>query len=170
MREVTWTKDQLKDGRGYPLTQSLFLEIMYHPEYSLFTLADDDKEYNGKTYPSLRQYYLEIGDITEYQFATKCLLGWDHWQRLVQNKEIKKEVDKWREELEVAIRSEAISSVMSASMDNFQAAKWLADRGWDKRGAGRPSKAEAEREKKINSRISDELNETIIRMERVANG
>lgn len=45
---------------------------------------------------------------------------------------IRSEVDKWREELEVALRSEGVLSIVTASEENFQAAKWLADKGWSK--------------------------------------
>lgn len=164
---VTWTKDQLKDSRGYPLTQSLFLEINYS-DYAIWTFNDDPKEYNGKTYPSLRQYYLDIADPTEYQFAKQCTLGWDHWQRIVENVMVKKEVEKWREELEVALRSEGILSIIDASESNWQASKWLVDKGWDKNKVGRPSKSEAEREKRIANRVNEEFNADIIRMSNYA--
>ena len=164
--KITWTHDQLRDSRGYPLTQSLFLEINYN-DYAVFTLNDEDKEYNGKTYPSLRKYYLDIADPTEYQFAKQCLLGWDHWKRICDNKDIAKEVDKWRDELEVALRSEGILAIVDATTTeggNFQAAKWLADKGWEKQRVGRPSKADLDREKRINQRVEDGFNADIIRM------
>jgi hypothetical protein len=165
--KVTWGKDQLKDSRGYPLTQSLFLEINYS-DYAIWTFNDDPKEYNGKVYPSLRQYYLDIADPTEYQFAKQCTLGWDHWQRIVENVMVKKEVEKWREELEVALRSEGILSIIDASESNWQASKWLVDKGWDKNKVGRPSKSEAEREKRIATRVNEEFNADIIRMSKYA--
>ena len=164
--KITWTHDQLRDSRGYPLTQSLFLEINYN-DYAVFTLNDEAKEYNGKMYPSLRQYYLDIADPTEYQFAKQCLLGWDHWKRICDNKDIAKEVDKWRDELEVALRSEGILAIVDATTTeggNFQAAKWLADKGWEKQRVGRPSKADLDREKRINQRVEDGFNADIIRM------
>lgn len=165
--KITWTKDQLKDTRGFPLTQSLFLEVNYS-DYAVFTFNDEEKEYNGKKYPSLRQYYLDIADPTEYQFAKQCLLGWDHWMRICENVIVRKEVDKWREELEVALRSEGILSIIDAAENNFQASKWLADKGWHKTGVGRPSKSEAEREKRIASRVNEEFNADIIRMSKYA--
>lgn len=164
--KITWTKDQLKDSRGYPLTQSLFLEINYN-DYAVFTLNDEPKEYNNKTYPSLRQYYLDIADPTEYQFAKTCLLGWDHWKRLCENKDISKEIDKWREELEVALRSEGIRAIVDATAEdggNFQAAKWLADKGWEKQKVGRPTKSDLDREKRISQRVEEGFTADIIRM------
>lgn len=163
--KITWTKDQLKDTRGYPLTQSLFLEIGYS-DYAVFTFNDEEKLYNGKKYPSLREHYLAVADPTEYQFAKQCLLGWDHWQRICENVIVKKEVDKWREELEVALRSEGILSIIDASETNFQASKWLADKGWGERRAGRPLKADTDRDKRIAERINGDFKADIIRMDK----
>jgi hypothetical protein len=164
--KVTWTKDQMRDSRGYPLTQSLFLEINYS-DYAIWTFNDEPKEYNGKIYPSLRQHYLEIADPTEYQFAKQCTLGWDHWQRICENVLVKKEVAKWREELEVALRSEGVMAIIDATAQdggNFQAAKWLTEKGWEKNKVGRPSKAESDRDKRIADRINDDFKADIIRL------
>lgn len=159
-------KSKLKDSLGRPLTQGLFLEMGYDTRYAVFTFNDDDKEYDDNTYISLKKLFLECDDPTEYEFAKKYLLGWKHWVRMNENVILKKEFDVWREEFEIKLRSEAIKSIidMTAEGSNFQAAKWLADRGWDKRGAGRPSKAEFDRQKNIDSRIGDELQADLNRM------
>lgn len=164
--KVTWTKDQMKDSRGYPLTQSLFLEINYS-DYAIWTFNDEPKEYNGKIYPSLRQYYMDIADPTEYQFAKQCTLGWDHWKRLSSSDLVRKEVMQWREELEVALRSEGVMAIIDATAQeggNFQAAKWLTEKGWEKNKVGRPSKAEADKEKRIADRINNDFKADIIRL------
>ena len=150
-------KTLLKDKMGRPLTQSLFLELGYNTEYALYTLG----EYNGKMYPSLKRLYLECGDPTEYEFAKRYLLSYKHWVRLQENKSIIPYIEEWRDELEVAIRSAAIFGIMDqASGENgYQANKWLADRGWIKRAAGRPSKEEKKKDQAIRNRIIDEFNE-----------
>ncbi len=170
MNETPWSKENLLDTMGRPLTQSLFLEFGYNVQYAVFTLNDDDKVYQGKTYHSLKKWYLEIGDPTEYEFAKKCLLGWRHWKRICENALFKPYLEEWRDELEVALRSEGILSVMSQSEDNFQAAKWIADKGWDKKAVGRPSKADKEREASIRDRLGDALEADVIRMEKFTNG
>jgi len=176
--KITWTKDQMKDSRGYPMTQALFLETVYSP-YAIWTFDDEDKEYTfpetndhemaGKTVllKSLRSYFLDIADPTEYQFAKQCTIGWDHWKRLTENKMIRAEVEKWREELEVALRSEGIQAIIDSTAredGNFQAAKWLADKSWQKTGPGRPSKSEVEREKRVAERVNQGFGADIIRM------
>lgn len=167
--KLPYTKEQLKDSLGRPLTQSMFLEIGYVTQYAIFTFNDDDKEYNGKIYPSLKKLYLQIADPTEYEFAKTCLLGWTHWKRLLENKALRPYFEEWREELEVLLRSEGVRAAMdmtSSEGGNFQAAKWMADRGWEKRTPGRPSKHEADRDKRINDRVNNELEDNVLRMEK----
>ena len=158
-------KSVFKDSGGRYLTQSLFLEFQYDPTFAVFTFDGEDKEYNGKHYISLKKLYLAEEDPVEYIFATKHLFDWQHWQRLNENKALRIHFDQWREELELLMRSDAIRSIRDMAADgSYQAAKLLADRGWDKRGAGRPSKAEKERNARINEKIQDEFSADIVRM------
>jgi hypothetical protein len=159
-------KEDLLDSCGRPLTQSLFLELGYS-EYSVYTLKEHDYAYKGKNYPSLKRLYLKEDDVTEYEFATKHLLGWQHWKRLCENKQIRKHIDDWREELELKIRSQAIRDMQglcASENGNFSAAKFLADRGWEKRAPGRPSKIDKEKEDRLADRLSDEFTADIIRL------
>jgi hypothetical protein len=163
-------KTKLRDDRGHPLTQSLFLEIGYNTQFAVYTLKEEDFEYEGKVYPSLKRLYLECEDPTEYNFAKTYLLSWSHWKRLLENKALKKYFDEWRDELEYKLRSQAIRDIIGMSANEsggFQAAKWLADRGWDKRAAGRPSKKEKEAEDNINNRLAEEFKADIVRLKAV---
>lgn len=160
-------KDKLQDTMGRPLTQSLFLELQYS-DYAVYTLKEDDYEYKGKVYPSLKKLYLKEEDPTEYAFATKYLLGWQHWKRLCENKAIAKHIDEWREELELKLRCQAIrdmQNLCASESGNYSAAKFLADRGWEKRGAGRPSKADKERHLRVEERLDQEFGADVARME-----
>lgn len=165
-------KSKLKDGRGHPLTQSLFIEIGYNTEFAVYTLDDEDKDYNGITYPSLKKLYLNHEDPIEYDFANTYLLGWKHWQRLNANKVLRGHFEEWREELELKLRSQGVQDVINliAEDKSFQAAKWLADKGWDKRPAGRPSKAEIEKEKAMQARINNEFADDVARLSLVKGG
>ena len=157
-------KSKMVDGMGRPLTQSLFLELGYD-DLAIYSLKENDCEYNGKTYPAIKLKYLEMGDPTEYTFANEYFLGWKHWMRLCDNKAIRKFIDEWREELEIKLRSQAVRHMIGSAKDgNYQAAKWLADRGWNTRGAGRPTKLEIEKEKKIALAVNDEFSADIIRL------
>ena len=75
-------------------------------------------------------------------------------------------VEQWRMELELKLRSQAVMDIrdLSSGEKGFQAAKWLADRGWDKRTAGRPSNADIERETKIQANIAEEYNADVVRL------
>lgn len=152
-------KEKLVDSMGRPLTQSLFLEIGYS-DYAVYTLKEYDYPYKGKHYPSLKRLFLLEEDPTEYAFAEKHLLGWQHWKRLCENKAIAKHIEEWREELELKIRSQAVRDMMNmcaSESGNYSAAKFLADRGWEKRAAGRPSKAEKDKHLRIEEKIEEEF-------------
>ena len=157
-------KSKLVDTSGRPLTQSLFLELGYS-DYAVYTLKDVDHELNGKKYVSIKRLYLDMEDTTEYEFAKTYLLGWKHWQRLCENKQVLLHITEWREELELKLRARAVKQMMElAGSGSYQAAKWLADRGWDTRGAGRPSNAEKEKQKAIAERVSNEYGADIHRL------
>lgn len=157
-------KSKLCDSTGRPLTQGLFLEIEYG-ENAVYTLKEYDHTWNGQVYPSLKKRYLEMEDVTEYEFATTWLMNWKQWQRLCDNKTIGKHIDEWREELEFKLRSKAAKKMLEqAEGGNFQATKWFLDRGWINRGAGRPSKEEKEKHLAIDNRIQEEYSADIIRL------
>lgn len=160
-------KSKFVDVNGNPLTQGLFLEIGYNTEYAQYTLKDYDHTYNGVVYPSLKKLYLAEEDPTEYIFANKYLLGWQHWERICKNKVLSQYTNQWREELEIKLRAMAVRALRdmcTSENGNFQAAKFLADKGWDKNKVGRPSKAELEKRKAIGERVDNEFSADVRRM------
>lgn len=160
MTESTeWKLDRsrLKDAMGRPLTQSLFLEYQYNDELAVYSLSDEDKVYNDKFFPSLRKRYLHSMDPTEYTFALDHFLSWDQWQRICENQAMATRIAKWREELEVKIRSRAVRNLIALN-ENFSAQKWAADGHWNVK-RGRPTKEEQQRERKIRSRAVEEAAE-----------
>lgn len=154
------------DSEGRPKTQALFYEVRYDSE-ALYSLKEYDLTVGDKIFPSAKRLYLELGDPTEYEFATKYFLGWKHWQRICQNKSISEHVEQWREELDMKLRSEAVRQTMAmAKGGSYQAAKFMIDRGWAKRSAGRPSKEEIERNIKFESTMAAEYSADVIRLQR----
>ena len=152
------------DSKGRYLTQSLFLEIGYNPE-AIYTLKDLDHSLNGKEYLSPKRIYLEMEDVTEYEFANTLFAGWRHWQKICENKALRAHVEEWRAELEYKLRSKAVRSLIGqAAGGSFQASKWLADRGWETRGAGRPTKAEVTKELAFRAKAEDEFTADIVRL------
>lgn len=159
-------KDKLKDKMGRPLTQSLFLECGYNTEFAVYTLGDTDKEYEGKVYPSLKRLFLEEEDVTGYLFANKYLLGWKHWQRLKANQVLLRHIEEWEAEIEIRLKALGIKGIIdvAASDTGFQANRWLAERGWVQRSAGRPSKEELDRSIDEDKRLLDKYSSDIERL------
>lgn len=149
-------KSKFKDKMGRYITQGLFIDHRYDDTYAVYTLEDEDKEYKGKVYPSLKRLYLEMEDPTEYNFANKYLYGWEHWNVLKNNKELYKEIELWEEELEIKMRAKGVMAMIEMTKgSNFNAAKWVADGQWHIK-RGRPSKEEKERERKVRERAMEE--------------
>lgn len=156
-----------KDSMGRWFTKSLFYEPSgYQINDALFTMGDEDKTVKGKKLISLRKRFVDSDDITGYTIAKNFLGGWQHWQAIC-NSTIGPEIEKWKEELEVKLRAMGLKkAIESASSGNFNAARFLTEVGWEKRsGAGRPSKAEVEREKRIQAAYMDSVEGDLRRLE-----
>lgn len=158
------SKRDMVGTNGVPITQSLFLEIGYS-DHAIYTLKDWDYTYKGKLYPSIKRLYLECEDTTEYEFANKHFLGWNHWQRIANNTNVLPHVESWREELELKLRARAARSMIDlANTGSFQATKWMVDKGWEEKKAGRPSKAEREAETRKQKAFEDNFTEDYARL------
>lgn len=147
---------EYKDSMGRYRTQSLFFETnSVASETPVFTLKPQDH----KGYPSMKRLYLEYMDPTEYSFAIEVLGSWEHWLRLTGCDWFQEYITAWRDELDLKLRSEGVKRMRALANDgNKDAAKWLAEKGWNKRsGAGRPSKEEVERERKQQARIASDI-------------
>ena len=161
-------RKQLVDHIGSYRTQSLFLETNQSRLKPIMTLKEIDWEYKGEVLPSLRKVYMELADPEEYTVAIKVLGSWEHWLRLLENKAIMKYLNQYRSELEVKIRSGAVKSlIQTAELDGSKgtaAAKYIAEKGWDKRKAGAPSKVEVKRELAIHANIDSEIEDDLKRI------
>lgn len=148
------------------LLKGLFYEMTLSDKSSVvYTLKDKDHE----GYPSLYRLYMETNDPTEWRFAQEHLDGWEHWEKLCEATWFKPIVARWRRELELRMKSQALSRIMSeaktASKESFQANKYLLEKGWEPKDSqsrrGRPSKDEiAKAAKEIattNSRLEEDF-------------
>jgi hypothetical protein len=161
-------KNKFKDEKGRYIVQGLFLEDRYNKDLAVFTFDGEDKEYKGEMFISLKKRFIEYGDPNEYLFAKEYLYDWDHWQRLCQNKIISRHIEKWREELYNSLRSEGIQTLIDLGTEgkSYQAAKYLAECGWDIQKRGRPSKEEIEGEVKRRANEQEEFNEGVVLLEK----
>lgn len=151
-------KKHFLDSRGCLRTASLFYETNTTTDYKpIYTL----RPYEFEGLPSLKQLYLAEMDTTEYLFATKYLYDYAHWQKIKNNKIIFSHMKDWEEELEIKIRAEAVKQLQTMSKDTgnlgLQAAKFIASKGWEKNGKGRPSKEDIAKEAKKSAGIQKEI-------------
>jgi hypothetical protein len=148
-------------GEGKYLISSLFYETSINKDVALYTLRDMDIVRDGKTYISVRQLYLAMEDITEYEFANRYFGGWNHWKQLSTSPKIGPHVEEWREELELKLRARGMKALIKIAEDGkADAAKYLIEKGWDKK-RGRPSAQEkakeARKEKELSSRVMGDM-------------
>ena len=133
-------------------TKALFFETTL-PEYRLemepeWTLKEKDHlAHDGKTYRSMKKIYLEMEDVTEYEFALATLGSFTHWETLCKSPWFKEHIEQWRKELNLKLKARGMKSIIKAATTDenlsFQAMKYLADNQYlDKGKRGRPSKEE----------------------------
>lgn len=162
---------EFTNEKGVHFTVALFYDLGFRPDIAVYVIGDKDKEYKGKKYPSLKRLYLEMEDPTEYQFATTYLDGWRHWKKLLSSPQVRKHIDEWREELELKLMAKGLKSVIEqATTDekvSFQAAKFLADKGWIQ--ADNRTKRDKDKKKTQQETITKDFEDDITRMSNLLN-
>lgn len=152
----------LQDSLHRYRTKSLFYEYR-QPDYGwIWTLKDYDYATPEGVAYSLKQIYMNYKDPTEGRISTELLTSHSHWQSMTGLFWFKPILDKWREELEIRIRADALLQIRLQSDKSTSAAQFLAQGRW-KTNRGRPSKAEKERELKREIMVGDELDELYAR-------
>lgn len=139
-----------KDSAGRWRTRSLIKELSSVGQDCPYTLAE------------MHDIYIETMDPTEYEAARKLLGSWEHWQALAKSVAFNPILSKWREEMSVHIRSRAIMYISDLAIkeNGFQAARWLAEKGWiEKAAKGRPKKDDVERAAKEAAGVRESIEE-----------
>lgn len=149
------------------LLRALFFEMSDTAdgkEFVLYTLKDVDH----KGYPSLYRLYMEMDDLTEYEFANKYLDGWGHWKALKECTWFKEYAERWYEELTLRTQAKALRALKEESetdgKNSYNAQKYLLEKGWEPKdksktsSVGRPSKdaIKKQAEEMFDNRISVE--------------
>lgn len=149
------TTNKFKNKMGMLYLKSLFWENKETEVEAIYTLKDKDHTADGKVYPSLYRLYMEEEDLTEYRFATKHLDSWAHWQLLQSKEWFQEYILRWRTELEMKLRAEAMTEIINEARvggrNSYDAKKYILAKGWIDKTAepnrrGRPSKAEIARQ------------------------
>lgn len=152
--------NNFKDACNRWLTSGLFYESRDQDlKFAIYTLGEDDREIKGVKLKAIKKLFVACDDPTEYEFANKYLGGWSHWKEVQASEVMKSHIAMWREEQEIRLRANAIKQIASlaTSEKGFQAAKFIADRGWKVRAAGAPSKDEVEGMKAVEKAINKEF-------------
>ena len=158
------------DSNGRYRTQSLFFDkrVDGHNAYFTFSRRDRLDPEGNIAYISLYKIYMGMTDPTEYQFAMAVFDSWDQWMKIANNKLLSKSlgIPKWRDELQVKIRSLGITANIDAALEgDTSSAKWLAEHKWKgKRKAGAPTKAERAQSDSIDRAIDAETNDELTRL------
>ena len=112
---------------------------------------------------------MELADPTEYAVAMEVFGSWKQWEKIINNNTLLVHIEEWRVELEIKLKSEAILALAKTAKNEGSkgtaAAKYLAERGWEKRKAGAPSKAEVKREMKVATKVSSEVDDMLKSMD-----
>ena len=152
--------NKFKDACNRWLTSGLFYEARQQEvKFSLYTLGEEDRVVDGKKLLAIKHLFVACDDPTEYEFANKYLGGWSHWKEVQASEALKPYIATWREEQEIRLRANAIKQIASlaTSEKGYQAAKFIADKGWKVRTAGAPSKDEVEGMKAVEKVINKEF-------------
>lgn len=116
------------------------------------TVALFEGQHKVYSYDELGKLYVEFEDLLEYEFATKYLDGWSHWEKLLACPTVRVHIDKWRNELDLKVRSRSLRHLMEEASDPLnrafvQANRYLIEKsylldGGSKKGRGRPKKSD----------------------------
>lgn len=162
---MMFSVDQLKGPNGKCRTKSLFYELSYYDTTDvIFTTKEKDIRVDDKLYVSLHQLYVSMvpNDPTEYDFAQRVFGSWDIWQTISKAPQIKPYVNKWRKEVEVKVKSQAIQAIAeemkTGGRSSFSAAKLLLEKGWlDKDNA-------SQAKKKLQAKEDEEQNKEALNL------
>lgn len=162
--------NKFRAGNGQRLLRGLFRETQVPGTDSapVYTLRD----YDNNGLQSLYRLYMELEDVTEWDFAQEYLDGWDHWETLCNCTWFKDHVARWRKELNLKLAAKRIKAIIAnaenpASKTSFAANKYLVEKGWlpaEERRRGRPSKEEVKAELQKQTEEALRLDEDLSRI------
>lgn len=82
-----------------------------------------------------RAEYLSMDDPSGYFFAETWIEdGFRKWVDMQNAYGVKDELKEWKNTLEMKLQAQGILNIARQKDTSFQAAKWLADRGWSEKG------------------------------------
>lgn len=132
--------NKLRNDQNRRITRSLFNEILYDEQFNFFTIKRWNYEPRKGLPDGLVSFpltYLKyaIEDPTEYSFALEVFGDWEHWLLVQEITPLKDLITQLRAERDIAVKSKGFlkiaEEVASGGKNSYQAAKWLAEKGWE---------------------------------------
>jgi hypothetical protein len=119
---------------------------------------------NGGTVYDLDEFYkqfMEIRDPTCYKFALEVFTAdpryerWEEFKRICVNPWFANYIQRWLEELEIKMRSEALQAIKDGcDAKDFPRHKWMAEgKAFHIPKTGKPTKAETQREERMQASL-----------------
>lgn len=166
---------KFRNPQNIRYTRALFIDAHEGEDKStcLYTLTGEGSE----QYPSLYRLYLDMEDPTEWEFAETYFEDYEHWMKIAESPWAKEHVERWRTELDLKIRAQALKRVRkiaeSDTKDSLAANRYLLDKGWvvnpdgsrgTPRKRGRPSKEAIRKEAEALFKAEKEYEEDYNRL------
>ena len=138
-------KNKFKGNGAKWLTEGLFLETTQPNENALYSLQPWDKRYKGTFFPSLHKLYVELGDVSEFEFANLYFDCYQHWLLIKGRPFFQEYYAKMVAELNAKLRGKALKTMLD-QVDGGEASqatlKYLADNDYMKKApVGKPKRS-----------------------------
>jgi hypothetical protein len=159
-------------------TQSLFWEYRLRRGEEEGSTKFTLKEHDHHGFPSLYRLYMEMEDVTEYDFATTYFDSYSHWLHLCTIPWFKPKVESWRHELQQKLKARSLRAIKAVAeaddKDSYAANKYLLTQldppNPPKRQVGRPSKEAIAKEAQALVDLGQEFKDDMERMKEYTNG
>lgn len=119
------------------------------------------KDFNEEGTESLQEWhdvFIEIGDPTEYKAAIALVGEWREWERFKREwPGFNKILKQWHSELEVKIRSNALTTIINNAKKDGASARFLAKGTWK-------SEQSKKKEQEIKQKVEDKLEPEVARV------
>jgi hypothetical protein len=122
-----------------------------------------DLQLNDTVIPSIRKIYINMDHIPEfeYEFAETYLGGWTHWQKLQKSSAVGPHIKEWKAEKSIKLKADAMKQLLatakSDTKDSFQAAKFLAQKGYNVGEAIKKGKAADDEASSLERAVDEDL-------------
>lgn len=113
-----------------------------------YSLKKRDHKVGSKTYKSLHLIYIEMEDVTEYEFAMSVFGDYSVWENLCSLSWFKTHHQQMQKELVLKLKARTVRNMINDLNEgnaSYNAQKYLADAGYldtNSKKRGRPSKDE----------------------------